>query len=218
MKKRFAGVCLPLLGAAFLWGMTLTLLADQVVLQNGDRYNGIVLSVSSNEVVLQSDILGRVALPRAEVTQLAIISANGTNQPSIATTTVSTPRELPKAQTNTVADLSTIFRQLGMQSNLVQQVQSQFLAGAGPEANDKFNQMMSDLISGKMTLGDLRDQAKSAADQLRSLRKDLGDDAGSEMDSYLAILDNFLQEVEPTSSPVTNAPASSVTPTPTKTQ
>ena len=37
-------------------------------------------------------------------------------------------------------------------------------------------------------------QARSAADQIRSLKQDLGDGAGWALDGYLAILEHFLNE------------------------
>ena len=79
-------------------------------------------------------------------------------------------------------------------SNLVQQIQSAYLGDAGPEAKDKFNQLLGGLQSGKLDLNGLRAEAKSAADQVRSVRKDLGDEEGSVIDGYLAILDSFLKE------------------------
>ena len=36
--------------------------ADPVIMQNGDRYHGKVVSVSTNALVLQSDVLGTVNL------------------------------------------------------------------------------------------------------------------------------------------------------------
>jgi hypothetical protein len=40
------------------------LAADQLQMRNGDRYVGKVLSLSSNVVVLESSVLGRMSLPR----------------------------------------------------------------------------------------------------------------------------------------------------------
>ena len=68
---------------------------------------------------------------------------------------------------------------------------------AGPEANNKFNEMVSGLMSGRLTVNDIRAEAKSAADQLKELKRDLGEDAGGALDGYLAILEHFLQETAP---------------------
>src|SRR5258706_12399724 len=41
--------------------------ADQIEMLNGDRYQGKIISLNSNEVVLNSDMLGLVKVPRAKV-------------------------------------------------------------------------------------------------------------------------------------------------------
>jgi len=101
------------------------------------------------------------------------------------------------APTNGVVNLSTPLRQLGANTNFIKQIQAQFLADAGPEANHKFNEMVDGLLNGKLTVNDLRAEAKSAADQLKGLKRDLGDDDSGALDGYLAILENFLRETRP---------------------
>jgi hypothetical protein len=174
-----------------------SLRADQVVLQNGDTLSGKVLSVTTNALVLQNDNLGRLTLPRTKVT--GIILGTGTAAGSLpAASPANIPIRPPVAsQTNSVSDLSISLRGIRDQTNLVQQVQSQILGSASPDAINKYNELLDGLSTGKMGLNDLRQQAQSAADQLRSLKKDLGPDASGEADSYLAILDDFLQETTP---------------------
>jgi hypothetical protein len=170
--------------------------ADQVVMQNGDRYNGRVLSVTATNVVLQSDVLGVVNLSRSRVVNLTMGLTAMTNSAPI----------VHLAKTNVATDLSATLRQLGMQTNLAQQVRAQFLTTANPEANQKFDQMLNDLGTGKMSINDLRAQAKSAAAQLRELERDAGDEGSGTMGVYLSILDSFLAETESaSSSPTTNA-------------
>jgi hypothetical protein len=168
--------------------------ADQIVMQNGDRYNGKVLSVSPTNIVLQSDVLGVVNLSRSKVANVAMGLAAATN---------ATPVAQP-AKTNAPTDLSAAVRQLGGQSNLVSQVRAQFLATASPEVNQKFDQMLGDLGSGKMSMADLRAEAKSAAAQLRALEKESGDDSSGTLGVYLSILDGFLAETESATAGVTN--------------
>lgn len=62
-------------------------------------------------------------------------------------------------------------------------------------------------MSGKLNMNDLAAQARSAADQLRAARKDLGDEAGWMVDSYLGILDHFLNQIGPASGSSTNPPS-----------
>ena len=96
-------------------------------------------------------------------------------------------------------------------------MQKQFLSGAGPEANNKFNELLGGLMSGKLSVDDIRAEAKSAADQLRALKREGGEEAGFATDAYLAILDHFLKETAPSGS-ATNAPGTSPKSTPAPTQ
>src|SRR5882724_9929051 len=53
--------------------------ADQVEMQNGDRYAGKVLALNTNTVVLQSDVLGLVNLPREKVATISLGTVMATN-------------------------------------------------------------------------------------------------------------------------------------------
>ena len=183
---------------------TIRLRADQVEMQNGDRYVGKVLSLDTNTLVLRSDVLGTVRLPRGKVA-LVTFGANAiTNVARVASATGGQLSASSTALPNGVTDLSAALRQLGANTNFIQQVQAQFLDAAGPEANAKFNEMASGLMSGKLTVNDVRAEAKSAADQLKELKRDLGEDGGLALDGYLAILENFLQQTAPPTGSVTN--------------
>ena len=100
-----------------------------------------------------------------------------------------------------------MFRGIRDQSNLVQQVEAQVLgSSASPEAANKFNELLDGLSTGKIDMSELRAQAQSAASQLQEYKKEMGPDAGEEIDGYLAILNNFLQETGQ-SNTTTNSPA-----------
>lgn len=185
----------------------LRLQADQVVMQNGDTLNGTVLSVSTNVLVLQNENLGKVTLSRTRVANIVFGSgtAKAANLPAPVTAA---------ARTDSTPDLTSALHGLRDQTNLIQQVQSQVLGSAGPGAIGKFNDLLDGLSTGKIDMNDLRAQAQAAAEQLQSLKKDLGPGDSAEADSYLAILNNFLQETAPanvtvnSASPPTNAPPS----------
>jgi len=205
-------------GSAVLGGLCLVYRiasADQVEMQNGDRYVGKVLSVSTNTVTLQSEVLGTVNLPRARVAHIAL----GTTES--VTNTSPAALGLPKAPaalarpgvagsqsppTITNGNLSAAFHQLGGKTNFIQEIQSQYLNAAGPEANAKFNEMVAGLMTGKLNVSDIRREAQSAASQLRAAKKDLGSDDTGMVDEYLAILDKFINETGGTpASSATNA-------------
>lgn len=178
--------------------------ADQIELKNGDRYAGHVLSVTTNTVVLQSDELGTLRLARSRVAVIKL-GATPTNTPPALPLPTNAPLSPPTAaSTNTAANLSPALSGLGASTNLIQQVQRQFLSGAGAEANDKFNELLGGLMSGKLSVDDIRAQAKAAADQLRALQRDSGEDASLATSAYLSILDHFLKDTAPAVS-ATNA-------------
>jgi hypothetical protein len=196
--------------------MTVSAQADQVLMQNGDHYNGRILSVTTNALVLQSDVLGTVTVPRDKATVIALgpVTATNFSQPAAPAAVASGAPSV--MQTNVNPDLSAQFFRLGMQTNLIQQVQGRFLSAAGPEANAKFSRMMDDLGSGRMTVNDLRAQAKSAADQLRSLKKESGRDDDGTIDMYLSILDDFIKESSSSSPETTNTAGNLPGPAPEK--
>jgi len=196
------------LGSALVLSLVPWLGADQVEMQNGDRYLGKVLSLTTNQLVIQSDVLGKLTLPRDKVALItlgATAKTNGLRAASSTSAQVSTP---PEAPTNPNPDLSAALRRLGSNTNMAQQVREQLLAGAGPDANKKFDELLSGLASGKLNLDGIRSEAKSAASQWRALKKELGPDASGPLDAYLEILDNFLKEAAP---PAGSVPSATVT-------
>ncbi len=215
-------LCLPLFVA-----IAAPAKADQIEMLNGDRYQGKIISLNSNEVVLNSDMLGLVKVPRAKVLGItagtaitATASASAIPAPVQTQTIPAVPGPRTTlsavvAKTNSAppVDLS----ELQTNSVLAKQVQSKYLAEAGPEATAKYNQMLKDLFTGKMSISDLRNQAKSAADQLRGYKKELGSEAGTELDEYLAILDKFVNEAAgEDTKPAASAPALKKSPVPSQ--
>jgi hypothetical protein len=167
---------------------------------------GKVLSLTTNQLVLQSDVLGTIKLPREKVAVLTLGNVVPTNV-AHATNLQHEGRANPAGSLTNSSDLAAAFRQLGTNNNLIQQVQKQFLSDASPEAVNKYNELLGGLMSGKVSMDDLRAQAKTAADQLRSMKGEMGDQTGI-LDSYLSILDKFVNETTPTT-PASKAKAGS---------
>lgn len=181
--------------------------ADQVELQNGDRYVGHVLSLNSNSVVLQSELLGTLRLPRSKVAVITLGPGSTTNSLALPLAANAQTPPPSAAPANQATNRSPALPGLSTSTNLIQQVQKQFLSGAGPDANNKFNELLGGLMSGKLSVDDIRAEAKSAADQLRTLQRESGEDAGFASSAYLSILDHFLKETAPLGA-ATNVPAS----------
>ena len=198
----------PKVRSRFLFLLFLTLAAwplcaDQIEMQNGERYLGKVLLLTNDVLIVQSEVLGTVRLPRSKVAAITLGQA-ATNVTRSTAVTLQRPSITGHA-TNGTDDISAALRQLGAKTNFIQQVQEQLLSSAGPEANAKYNEMVSGLMSGQLNLGDIRAQASSAANQLRTLKRDMGDDAGWAVDGYLTILDSFLRETASQGKPATNS-------------
>ena len=176
----------------FLAGFVITpmLRADQVVMQNGDRYSGKVLSVSPDTIELESEVFGKIKVPRDKVASVTF----GTNAvASSAATNLPTAGALAALLTNTNADFAVALHNPGSNTDVVQQVREQMLAG-NPEATGKYDEMVNGLLGGSLNIDDLRRKAKSSEDQILELKRDLGPDAGSLLDGYLDVLDQFLKE------------------------
>ncbi len=200
---------LALIGSALLliWA-PLWVRGDQVEMQNGDRYVGHVLALNTNALVLHSEVLGTVRLPRSKVAVITFGPVQATNSPALPLATNAGMSKPAAAVTNAASGGPLVLKGMSVHTNLIQQVQQQFLSDAGPEANAKFNELLGGLLSGKLSVDDIRAQAKTAADQLRALQRESGEDGGFGTSVYLSILDHFLKETAPSGS-ATNGPGTS---------
>ena len=177
--------------------------ADQIEMQNGDRYIGQVLAFTNDTVVLQSELLGAVRLPKSKVASINLGPGAATNFARLpAPRSPLNASAVPgtKAGTNSSETLQTS----AADAKTIQQIQKQFLSDAGPEANKKFTELAGGFLSGKLDLADIRAEAASAVNQLRALKKDQGEDTTGSLDGYLSILDKFLSETAPPSGAKTN--------------
>ena len=181
--------------------------ADQVEMKSGERFIGKVLSLSNDTLVVQSEALGMVRLPRAKVASVSMDTGAETNSVKMPMVMGQAPRPAAAVSTtNSNPELTAAVRQLKGRTNLVQQVEEQFLAGADPQAKAKFNDLVSGLMSGKLGLNDIRAEALSAAEQLKGLKQELGEDSTGTLDMYLGVLEGFLRETTPAGGAITNAP------------
>ena len=194
MRTEFLFVCTVIV-SWFAAGSALR--ADVLEMQNGDRYSGKVLALTADTVVLNSEILGKINVPRNQVASLifgtnaAAAKAARNPAPPVSTNPPSTTSS--NALDNLNLDLSAALRQLGGNTNFIGQIRLQMFAGS-PEAAGKFDEMVGGLFNGQLNLNDLRRQAESSAAQLRELKPDLGPEADDALDSYLKILDAFVRE------------------------
>lgn len=171
--------------------ITVSLRADQLQMSNGDHYAGKILSLSSNSVIFESDVLGKVTLPREKVASMSFGANAATNSP-VASRVVTATNRFVHSSTNIAAVLRN-----STNSVTIEQIRQQMLTGTSPEANQKYDEMLSGLMSGKLSVNDIRDQAKASIGQINKLKQELGPQADPILDSYLEILQNFVNESEP---------------------
>jgi hypothetical protein len=189
--------------------------ADQLQMQNGDHYSGKVLSLTSNSIVFENDVLGKVTLPRDKVSSLTIGTNPATNTASaVPNFTTPTRRTANISATNT--DVTAALRRLGANTNFIEQVRQQMLTGANPAASQKYDEMVSGLMTGKLNANDIRNEAKKGIEQIHQLKTELGPEADASLDSYLTILESFVNETEPQATAVPAAPANFGTNSPAK--
>ncbi len=200
------GLVLPLTKVAFALFLVSSALADQIQMQNGDRYIGHVVTLTNDILVLRSEVLGTIAVPRARIASISLGNIVPTNS---AIASIKPTRAYQPAKSGTATNAPSMdLRRIGAETNLLQQVRQQYLGEAGPEANKKFDEMVQALIGGKLDMADLRAQAASAANQFRALKRDPNTAAETDgLDQYLSILDKFLSETTPSTSSATLSPA-----------
>src|ERR1044071_5826100 len=95
--------------------------SDIVECQNGDRYNGKVLTVDENMVKLTNEITGILSIPRAKVSTISF----GNAKPSKATAVT--------APGKTNVNILSATQPPQFDVNAVDQVQNQLLGDASPE-------------------------------------------------------------------------------------
>jgi hypothetical protein len=223
--------------AALALSAALPLKADLIELTNGDHYRGKVIGMDSNNIDFVSEIQGRVHLPRNKVAQITFHEVTArpvasTNTAPVAATPVAAaplilygPNSLyatnspaagapAPAGSATAEEVVQQMRQQGVQPQLINQVQEQIFGKASPEASQKFEEIMNGLVSGQISVQDLRVQAQSAIKQARDAKKELGGDAGEMLDGYIGILEKFVAESDPSVSTPAPAPVAKSAPGP----
>ncbi|MBL9175442.1 MAG: hypothetical protein JNL10_18010 [Verrucomicrobiales bacterium] len=169
---------LPILPCALLVVTCCVARADVVECDNGDRYNGRVLSMDEKEVKLQNDIAGTITIPRVRIVGIQFRPA-----PAPVATGAATNAPAVRAQAPT------------WDAALLERIQNEYLATATPEANQMFQEMVQGMQSGRIALGDLRARAAATLRDLRAAQKESGEDAlGGILETYGEVLESFLQQ------------------------
>lgn len=150
---------------------------DVLNLVNGDRFIGEIESMDKTEIHIKNDVVGVIKVPRAKVASIFL----GTNQPPAGVGVIAaTQPSVVKTQIDPGA---------------VDQVQKEFLATASPEANAMFTDLVQGLSSGKLSIEDIRKQARDSLRELRELQAEIGEeDDNPLLSSYVGILERFVNQ------------------------
>jgi hypothetical protein len=215
------------LGLLFGGANTASLRAEIVKLANGDTIHAKVVSIDDKQVVLESEILGRITLPREKVAAVvfgdAALPADapaGTAPGGVAPTNVKIdPKDSPldiikklvpegfdsrrvaemAKDARPAANPDDVIRELreagGVDPAIRRQLSLSIPGFASPEVQGMFDEKVNGLISGELSLGDIRNEAIEVRDQLEALKKDLGP-SGDALNGYLGILNGFIKETE----------------------
>lgn len=163
--------------------------ADVIECDNGDRYNGKVLSMDEQQVKLQNEIAGTLTIPRNRIISISFrpLQKSPVKAPAGTTNGFAVPR-----------------RGLPIDDGSIEKVQDELLSTANPEANQMFQDMVRGLQSGQLNLGDIRAKAQETLAELRKLQGELGEDeTAGLLDSYATILESFVRQAPA----ATNRPA-----------
>ncbi len=190
--------------------LPVVLKGDLLEMTNGDRYAGKVISVSQTNLTFQSEVQGAVNVPRGKVARISF--GESAVQPP-ATAGAATPNLKTNAPVSATPKLD-------FDSKSLKQTHEDLLATAGPEARRQFNDTVKGLMTGRISVDDIRAQARNAVKQIKSAKEESGEEVGDVLDGYLRILEHFLAETDkPATTPPVAKPTATnsvVAPTPQK--
>ncbi|QDU97321.1 hypothetical protein [Lignipirellula cremea] len=203
-------------------------LADTLRLANGDSVTGKVLSIDAEQVQLESDVLGKLTIPRAKIASIhfgdappaaapAQAAPADLKVPKLPAITAEQKKYLEEQTRKTGATPADVLKQLqsgGVDPNAVDEITRNLPGFAAPEVQEYFNNTLGGLQSGQLNIGDIRKDAVKARDQIKELQEELGPEAAA-LNGYLGILENFIRKTEseaepqPKAAPQSSSPKSS---------
>jgi hypothetical protein len=173
--------------------------ADTVELANGDLLSGKVTAVSGEQVLLSSEVLGDVKLPRGKVAAIHF----GDRKPALvgnaAPTATSNKGVVVKAAVEApgVEDVLNQLKAGAAGGDLSKMLTKEFPLLQSPEVKAYFDKTVGGLMSGELNVSDIRKQALDVRDQVKELEKDLGPEGMAALKPYLSVLEKFIKDTEP---------------------
>jgi hypothetical protein len=176
--------------------------ADSVQLVNGDVLNGRVVALDEQQLRLESDVHGKLSIPRAKV--VAITLGDRKLAPVAA---APAPAAVPAGPASSLDDLFKQLRAGAAGANEVGEVQKLVPLLSSPDAMGFFQEKLRGLRDGSLNVQDIRKEAIRARDQVKAATKGLGPEADQALAPYLGILERFINESDPARMPAAKQPA-----------
>lgn len=186
------------LAVLFLLCLADRLHADTVELTNGDLVSGKVVSLDEDQLLLHSDLLGEMKIAREKVASIFFGDRKPQATARAAASASATAGATRKKAADEATDIDSILRQLKEgKGDVSKLVDKEFPLLQEPDVQDFFNETVAGLISGDLSIEDLRQKAIDVREQVRELEKELGPDAVEALKPYTGILDKFIRDAEP---------------------
>ena len=197
-------------------------LADRLQLSNGDEIQGRLVEIADGVIKFEHEVLGEFTVPRDKVHAIELGPKRGGNRIMADGTEAGpeTPEEVidrlvnPEMDADAVKRLEKGARQFGTPQDAVDQLRREgvdakmmsqlhsLLPGFGsPEVQDAFRDRVEGLMTGSLTIDDIRNEAIDVRGQLKELMDDLGP-SGAALGGYYGILDGFIKKTD-TAKPLT---------------
>ncbi|TWU48699.1 hypothetical protein Poly51_46000 [Rubripirellula tenax] len=191
--------------------------ADRLQLSNGDEIEGDVIEMTREHVKFRHKVIGEITVPRHQVHAIELgekrggkrIMADGTEaapeSPEEVIDRLVNPelnkkkiRELEKGAKRhaTAEDAVEELRRVGVDSKMMNQLHGMLPGFGSPAVQNHFQDRVSGLMNGSLSINDIRNEAIDARDQLKELMDDLGP-SGAALQGYFGILDGFIEKTDP---------------------
>jgi hypothetical protein len=174
-------------------------LADTVELANGDLLSGKVTAVSGEQVLLTSEVLGDVKLPRGIVAAIHFGDRKPALAGNAAPAATGNKGVVVKAAVE-APGVDDVLKQLkagAAGGDLSKMLTKEFPLLQSPEVKAYFDKTVGGLMSGELNVSDIRKQALDVREQVKELEKDLGPEGMAALKPYLSVLDKFIKDTEP---------------------
>lgn len=200
-----------------IWSIPDHARADRLQLSNGDEIAGKLIEMSEQKVKFRHPILGELTVDREEIHAIELGDQRGGERIMADGTKAApeTPEEVidrlvnPEMNARKVKELAKKsqqhagvegaveeLRRQGVDSNMMMQLHGMLPGFGSPEVQEHFTDRVTGLMSGSLSVDDIRDEAIDARDQLKELMDELGPN-GAALQGYYGILDSFIKKSDP---------------------